>query len=163
MKEIGEVLNKIVFNKWFQLLLRLVIGITFIAASLDKIAHPKYFADVIYSYKLLPLSLVNLVSAIMPMLELVAGITIILGLWTRESSLVLTGLTFIFIVAISINLIRGLEISCGCFEVISDSMIGIDLLVRDILLFIAGVLIIIKTEPKIALDQLIRKFGNKQI
>jgi len=162
MNRIIEFLKKIVFNRWFQVLLRLVLGITFIVASLDKLANPGVFAEVIYSYKLLPLSLVNLAAAVMPMVELIAGITLIIGLWTRESAFALTGLTLVFIIAISINLIRGLEISCGCFEVISDSTIGMDLLIRDILLFIAGVLIIIETEPKIALDRLISKVKKRK-
>ncbi len=157
MKKIAQLLDKIIFFPLTQVIFRLILGATFIIASIDKLIHPKFFAEVIYSYQLLPIWLVNFTASIMPMLELVIGITLILGLFTRESSFILSGLCLVFIVAISINLIRGLEISCGCFEVISDSTIGIDLLVRDVLLMLAGILIIIVREPKWGIDQLIRK------
>jgi uncharacterized membrane protein YphA (DoxX/SURF4 family) len=145
-------IKKIVFSGYFQLLLRIVLGVTFITASLDKIAHPRLFAEVIFNYQILPLSLVNLASAVMPLLELIAGITIIIGFWTRSSSFILSGLTLIFIAAISFNMLRGLEVNCGCFDVISGSKIGVELLVRDILLFIAGILIILEKKPKFSLD-----------
>jgi uncharacterized membrane protein YphA (DoxX/SURF4 family) len=149
--------KKIMFSGIFQLILRLFLGITFISASLDKIAHPRLFAEVIYNYQILPSSLVNLAAAVMPLLELIAGITLIAGFWTRASSFILSGLTLIFIVAISFNLIRGLEVNCGCFDVISGSKIGIDLLIRDILLLLAGILIMLEASPRLGLDWIFRR------
>jgi uncharacterized membrane protein YphA (DoxX/SURF4 family) len=149
--------KKIMFSGIFQLILRLFLGITFISASLDKIAHPRLFAEVIYNYQILPSSLVNLAAAVMPLLELIAGITLIAGFWTRASSFILSGLTLIFIAAISFNLIRGLEVNCGCFDVISGSKIGIDLLIRDILLLLAGILIMLEASPRLGLDWIFRR------
>jgi uncharacterized membrane protein YphA (DoxX/SURF4 family) len=151
------IIKKIAFSGIFQLLLRILLGGMFITASLDKIAHPRLFAEVIFNYQILPLSLVNLASAVMPLLELIAGVTIIIGFWTRSSSFILSGLTLIFIGAISFNMIRGLEVNCGCFDVISGSKIGVELLVRDILLFIAGILIILEKKPKFGLDWVLNK------
>lgn len=151
----NSIFKKIIFNGFFQLLLRIILGATFITASLDKIAHPRLFAEVIYNYQILPLSLVNLAASVMPLLEFIAGITVIIGFWTRSSSFILNGLLAIFIIAISFNMIRGLEVSCGCFDVISGSKIGADLLIRDILLFICGTLIILEKKPKLALDKIL--------
>jgi uncharacterized membrane protein YphA (DoxX/SURF4 family) len=150
-------LEKIAHNAIFQLALRIILGGTFVAASLDKITHPRLFAEVIYNYQILPLSLINLAAAVMPLLELIAGITIIIGLWTRSSSFILSGLTLIFIAAISFNMIRGLEVNCGCFDVISGSKIGADLLIRDILLLFAGILIILEKKPRFGLDQILNR------
>jgi len=150
-------IKKIAFSGIFQLLLRIFLGGTFIAASLDKITHPRLFAEVIFNYQILPFPLVNLAAAVMPLLELIAGITIIIGFWTRSSSFILSGLTLIFIAAISFNMIRGLEVNCGCFDVISGSKIGAELLIRDILLLIAGILIILEKKPKLGLDRLLNK------
>lgn len=149
--------KKVLFSPVFQLMLRLILGITFISASIDKLLHPRLFAEVIYNYQILPVFLVNLAAAVMPILEFAAGITLIIGFWTRSSSFILSGLTLIFIAAISFNMIRGLEVSCGCFDVISGSKIGADLLIRDILLLIAGVLIIADRRPKIGIDQLLNR------
>ena len=157
MKKLIEKLKPVILNNWVQLAFRLILGSTFIVASLDKIIHPKLFAEAIYSYQLLPVFLVNLAAAVMAMLELIIGITLIIGFLTRSSSFILSGLLLVFIIAISINLIRGLEISCGCFEVISDTKIGVDLLIRDILLLFVGIFIILKEKPGLAIDSLFAK------
>lgn len=156
MARISEFMKIILHNFIFQLTLRLFLGGSFIVASIPKLIHPTLFAEAIYSYQLLPMELVNLMAAVLAMLELIIGITLIIGIWTRESSLIISGLTVVFIVAISINMIRGLEISCGCFDVISDAKIGIDLLIRDFIYLAAGILIITVREPRFGFDQLFR-------
>jgi hypothetical protein len=53
----------------------------------------------------------------MPWLELLTGIALILGIWTRTSAAAIGAMLCVFIVAISINLARGNAIDCGCFDV----------------------------------------------
>ena len=61
------------------LALRLVLGGIFIYASLDKIVHPRAFAEIIYNYQILPGSLINLSAVILPWLELFLGLLLISG------------------------------------------------------------------------------------
>jgi uncharacterized membrane protein YphA (DoxX/SURF4 family) len=120
------------------LVARLVLGFVFIYASIDKIAHPDLFAEAVYNYQLLPDAAVNLVAIWLPWLELLSGSLLVLGLWTRGSILVLSGLMLVFLGSLTINLARGLDIHCGCFVSQSADPITIVTVMRDaVFLFLA--------------------------
>lgn len=99
-----------------QLLSRLVLGGLFIYASLDKIAHPEDFAKIISNYQLLPQFLINIFAVVLPWVEMISGLLLIFGRFTRSAAIVLSGLLLVFMVAIGISTIRGLDVSCGCFS-----------------------------------------------
>jgi len=130
---------KILFHSnWIELFIRWLIGITFIYASYHKIVEPAHFAKIIYGYYLFPEFIINLTAIILPYLELLSGIALILGIYPRSALLILESLLFAFIVALSINLIRGHNFDCGCFSFgepgYGYSVLG--LLVRDVIYFI---------------------------
>jgi hypothetical protein len=54
---------------------------------------------------------------VMPWLELLTGLALILGIWTRTSAALIGAMLVVFIAAISLNLARGNAIDCGCFDV----------------------------------------------
>ena len=92
-----------------------LVGLMFIMASLHKIAVPAQFAAIVDNYHLLPPLMINFTAVTLPWVELVCGALLVLGVARDGSALVLAGLTLLFIVAISFNMIRGLEFDCGCF------------------------------------------------
>ena len=53
----------------------------------------------------------------MAWLELLAGLALILGIWTRTAAALIGALLLVFVAAISLNLARGNAIDCGCFDV----------------------------------------------
>ncbi len=57
---------KFLENKYLQILLRLILGVIFIYASLGKLFRPEDFAKAILRYEFLPLYFVNIVAIIMP-------------------------------------------------------------------------------------------------
>ena len=127
-------------NSWLGLIFRVVLGGIFIYASLDKILHPDQFARIIFNYHLVPSNLINAVAVILPWVEFGAGVLLIAGIWPRASGTVLTGLVVIFIVALSINWFRGVNLDCGCFTVSADAKSAIgDLILRDIVLLLVGI------------------------
>lgn len=127
-------------NSWLGLFFRLVLGGIFIYASIDKILHPDQFARIIFNYHLVPSNLINLSAVILPWVEFGAGVLLIAGIWPRASGTVLTGLVVVFIVALSINWFRGVNLECGCFTVSSDAKSAIgELILRDVLLALAGI------------------------
>ncbi len=129
--------NKILHNDYLSLLVRLVVGIMFIYASYDKILDPAQFARVIYNFHILPGELVNLSAIIMPWVEFVCGVTLIFGIYKKGSVLILNTLLVIFMVAIIVNIIRGVDLECGCFTVSSKAKSNAySLLFRDIGYFI---------------------------
>ena len=113
------------------LVARFVLGCVFIYASLDKIRHPELFAEAVYNYQLSPEVAVNLVALWLPWVELLSGGLLVLGVWVRGSSLILSGLMVVFLASLGINLARGLDIHCGCFTTQGSDPLTIFTLLRD--------------------------------
>ena len=98
-------------------LFRIKLGVVFIAAALPKIIDPLGFANSIANYHLLPQETINALAICLPWIELVVGAALILGLSLRANLLSVAAMLAVFIVAISLAMSRGLDISCGCFSV----------------------------------------------
>ncbi len=112
----NRLLNKILYNPHFELTVRWLIGMIFVYASFHKIDDPSGFAKIIYGYGLFPKISVNLIAIIVPFIELTAGIALIAGIYPKSAALIINALVVSFIIAISVNLIRGHEFDCGCFS-----------------------------------------------
>ncbi|MCL4809152.1 MAG: DoxX family membrane protein [Thermoanaerobaculia bacterium] len=110
---VGEALT----HPWLTVRTQIALGVFFIVAALPKIADPPSFAHMIYNYRLVPGPLVNLVALALPWAELLMGMALICGIWRRTAALLVGVLLLVFIVAISVNLLRGNAIDCGCFDV----------------------------------------------
>lgn len=119
------------------LLCRLAVGGTFVYASLDKMGDPAGFAQAIYHYRMVPLPLLHPFALLLPMVELVLGTGLVLGVGRRGAALLAAVLSVVFLVAISTALVRGLDISCGCFHTDGGHAVGLSLLIRDVLLLLA--------------------------
>ena len=104
-------------HPWLTVRVQIALGAIFVAAALPKIADPPSFAHMIYNYRSLPAPLVNITALTMPWLEILAGLALILGVWTRPARTIIAGMLLIFIVAIAFNLMRDNAIDCGCFDV----------------------------------------------
>ncbi len=123
-------------------ILRLLLGITFVYASLDKIAHPDQFAKIVYNYKILPGFLINVFAVTLPWVELFGGLFLILGIFTEGASLLISFLLVIFVIAISVNVFKGVDLNCGCFSTDpAGKKEGISLLFRDFLYLFMGLLV----------------------
>ena len=106
-------------------------------ASMDKLANMSDFAKIIQNYKLLPIELVNLLAIFLPWLEFIVGFCLVLGKFEKASLLLYSLMLIIFIIALSLALIRGLDISCGCFSVepSSTSTVWVRIIEDIIMLF----------------------------
>lgn len=134
---------KLLSNKYFLIVLRLIVGGVFIWASVDKLMNQEEFSRAIYNYKFLPESLINIFAIMLPYLELFCGILLIFGIFKGGSSLIITLMLLMFIIALSQAYLRGLDISCGCFSLETVSQKS-DISLRifeDILLIIASIII----------------------
>ena len=101
--------------RWFGLAARLVVGGVWIAAGLLKIGDPTENVRAVRAYDLLPEWLVGLIGHGLPVLEIVVGLALVLGLVTRWAALVSAFMLAAFIIGISSAWARGLSIECGCF------------------------------------------------
>jgi len=104
-------------SPWLTVRVQIALGIFFVVAALPKLVDPPSFAHMIYNYRLVPGAFVNVFALVMPWFELLAGLALILGIWTRTSAALVGALLLVFIAAISLNLARGNAIDCGCFDV----------------------------------------------
>jgi len=140
------------------LLFRLIVGITFVYASLDKIAHPDEFARIVYNYKILPGFLINIFAITLPWIELSCGLFLILGLFIEASSLLIFFLLIIFTIALSVNFLRGIDIVCGCFTTDPNAKKeGAELLIRDIILLLMSLQILLYNRNFLSLQKLFQK------
>ncbi|MCU0660847.1 MAG: DoxX family membrane protein [Myxococcota bacterium] len=137
---------------------RLLLAGTFAWACVHKIAEPFDFALQVATYQILPLSLINLMAIVLPWLEAVLAVLLVLGLWTRASSLVTAGLNLMFIVAIGMALHAKLHLQCGCFasEGAGEEM-DASLIVRDVGLLLVCVFLLFAKPDRWTLDRFLGK------
>ncbi|MCK5837507.1 MAG: DoxX family membrane protein, partial [Desulfobacula sp.] len=69
----------------FVFIIKLVLGMTFIYASYHKIENPAGFAGILYGYGVFPGASINLIAMTLPFIELVAGFSLIMGLYPRSA------------------------------------------------------------------------------
>ena len=107
-------------------LARLAVAALFLGACLAKIRDPEGFALAVSRYRILPGEFINLIAIILPWIELVSGLAILVGpaRIRAAGALLITGMLTIFTVAISLNLLRGIEASCGCFSTRADAAVS---------------------------------------
>jgi uncharacterized membrane protein YphA (DoxX/SURF4 family) len=137
-------------NSWVELAARWILGLTFIYASYHKILAPSDFAKIVYGYNLFPDAFVNLIAIIVPFLELVAGLSLIFGFYPRAAALIVNGLLIIFVVILSINLIRGHEFDCGCFSLQNSaySASSESMIIRDFIYLVLGLQVFLYHRPR---------------
>jgi putative oxidoreductase len=94
---------------------RLALGGLFVYAAFTKLPDMSTFAQEMANYRLLPASAIPVLGSWTVGLELVAGTALILGIAARGAALVVSGLLVLFMSALSQALLRGIDLSCGCF------------------------------------------------
>jgi len=110
----------------FLWLARIAVAGLFLGACITKIRHPDLFALAVNRYRILPGEWVNLVALVLPWIECTAGLSLLIApaRWRAAGALLITGMLSVFTVAISLNLLRGIEASCGCFSTRADAAVS---------------------------------------
>jgi uncharacterized membrane protein YphA (DoxX/SURF4 family) len=127
----------------FRSLPRIIIGIVFIVASLDKIVDPLAFAEIIKNYQILPEMMIGPVAFFLPWLEFACGAMLVCGVFVDTAAAILVVMLLVFIAALSANLYRGIDVACGCFSTDASKASSMQMtIVRDVgLLVIAGLIL----------------------
>jgi len=102
-------------HPWLTVRAQLVLGAVFVAAALPKVADPPGFAKAIWAYQLFPAFTVHPAALVLPWLELLCGLCLCLGLWTRAAASWCLALLLVFTAALALNLARHHPVACGCF------------------------------------------------
>ena len=118
------------------LILRAILGIMFIYASIDKITDPLTFSNAIDNYHITPIAINNLAALLIPFIELAVGICLIFGIFIDGAIFIVIILLIWFIFIISQALFRGIDLHCGCFDLsdkaINDGNIKLEMIKRII-------------------------------
>jgi uncharacterized membrane protein YphA (DoxX/SURF4 family) len=155
-------IKKILSNKWLLYVLKICLGFVFVVASIGKIIDPQQFARDVYSYVLLPNAVVPLFASVIPWIEFFAGLLLILDVYPKSNSLIICGLLVAFIFAIVIDVYRGIEISCGCFDFLfPEETIGITTIIRDVILLIMGLIVLVFDHNDAKIYGMIKKCKTK--
>jgi len=120
---------------------RIILGIIFIVASVDKIIDPVAFAGIIENYQILPKIMIGPVAFFLPWLEFTCGAMLVCNVLTETATTILTAMLLVFIAALSANLYRGIDVACGCFS--TDAVESSDMvktIIRDVVLLLAAFL-----------------------
>ena len=127
-----------------------------IAAGALKVGHPVTSKMAVQAYQIFPYELAGWIGLALPFAEIVLGTLLVLGLFTRVSAALATGLMILFVLGIASAWARGLNIDCGCFG--GGGQIGAGQtaypqeIARDLALVACGALLIRHPRTALALD-----------
>lgn len=130
--------NEGVFNTslsiWLIRFLRIILGALFLWTGISKMPQIEDFARTIDTFNLLPQILILPAAIIIPWVEFLTGLSLLLGFKTRLSACVCSGLLCLFVIALGINILRGMDnMACGCFGVGTSDTLS-TALIRNIVL-----------------------------
>ncbi|MCK5879814.1 MAG: DoxX family membrane protein [Holophagae bacterium] len=119
----------------------------FLYAAVPKLLDWPGFSEAVARYHMLPDVLTPALSLLLASLELVLGFLLLTGICVRLSAWLTIGLNIMFIIAMGQAMIRGIDISCGCFAT-SKEPLGFAVIVRDLgFIAMAGLVLWRKNEP----------------
>lgn len=99
------------------LLARLFLGGVLLYAGAVKVGRPLTSQRAVQAYELpfLSMDVAGWIGLALPFLEIVLGLLLVLGLFTRPVAAMATVLMVVFVAGIAQAWARGLTIDCGCF------------------------------------------------
>lgn len=142
---------------WLGLVARVVTGGVWIVAGALKFPDPAASVRAVRAYDLLPESIVPSVGHLLPVVEVVIGACLVVGLLTRPVAVVSALLFVAFIVGIASAWARGLSIDCGCFggggfdPDATEKYPGE--IMRDVGLVVLSLWLVVRPSSRFALDQ----------
>ncbi len=102
----------------------LVVGIGFLASSVPHLTNPYHFLASVYSYELVGPGMGKVVAMVLPHVQLVTAVCLIGNIFVRRALATSCGMLAVFVGAQLSSVVRGQEITCGCFGPNYSSRIG---------------------------------------
>ncbi|MBY0449255.1 MAG: DoxX family membrane protein [Cyanobacteria bacterium] len=147
---------------WLTLGLRGVMVYYFLMPGVEKLQHAKDFASTVQAYHMLPPNIASIYAGCLPWLEILIGLYLLVGLFTRITAAACGGLLLSFIIALSVVLIRGDAIECGCYvggsapEPVTWWLVG-----RDVFLFAGCAYLFFFPQSKLSVDHWLNQEETK--
>jgi len=142
---------------------RVIVGLIFLLAAIDKIQAPGAFADSVRAFHILPSNLVLPFAFLVPWLELLVAVYLLAGFMSRLAAAGSILLLLSFIIALTDSLLTGnINHACGCFGAAAGNPIVNFLesgdrvtlwdVIRDSLLLLLSVLILLRGAGRPSID-----------
>jgi uncharacterized membrane protein YphA (DoxX/SURF4 family) len=143
--------------RWLGAMFRIALGALFVFSGSLKILTPiEEFQALIREYHLMPELLMPVFSIALPILEVVIGACLILGLFERWSAFLISGMVVMFLVAITQALARGFPLAnCGCFGNFHFGDTPAEVLLRDWGLLLVALLLAAHPPKRLSLDSIL--------
>ena len=148
------------WQRWVGLMARLILGVTLIVAGLLKVTAVDSSIAAVRTYRIVSWDFAKVVGTAMPVVEIIVGLAILVGLLTRWSALLGALAMVAFIAGIASVWARGISLDCGCFgggglrpdpwPTVGHGYIKD--IVRDTGLFLCGLWLVINPRTALSLD-----------
>lgn len=141
---------------WVRTVVRVGLGVVWIIAGAVKVTDPAQSVVAVRAYQLLPEGFSYLVGWTLPYLEILLGLVLISGLFTRWAALLSGLLQLAFVIGLLQAWARGLSIDCGCFsaggQVAPGATSYLPDLIRDIVFLAAAGWLVTQPFSRLSLD-----------
>ena len=131
-------MRAILMSVWLYRLIRWAVGLIFLYSGLTKLLDPESFEVIIGAYGLVPECLITYVALLLSIMEITAGLGLLLDV--RGSLSVVTFLIVLFMMILGYGIHMGLHIDCGCFgpdDPKAQAFHGLHIaLCRDVVIFL---------------------------
>jgi uncharacterized membrane protein YphA (DoxX/SURF4 family) len=151
---------KLLSDRRLVALLRVGLGVLFLAAAVPKLADPTGFAKAVGNYHLLPVAAERALALALPAIELIVGLALIAGVADAGASLLAFAMLLVFTLAIGAALARGLDISCGCFDTEGGSKVGLGKIAENLAFLLASWWVLIRDRSAFSLSGWLRRSGD---
>ncbi len=137
-------------------IVRVLLGALLLAAGALKVGHAPELAASIAGFRLLPPAVTGLLALALPYIELLLGLYLIAGLFTRVVAAIAAAQFLVYSGAIASAVIRHIAANCGCFgpndvTVADWPHAGVDLVLAG-----AGVFVALGAPGALAFDRRLR-------
>jgi len=120
----ARTLNRLAASQRALDLIRGGLALLLLWAAVSKLGNPTDFLGSLYAYELpLPRDFTKVVAVVLPWVELLCGLLLLGRVWAESALWLLGGLLIVFLTATGQAWGRGLQISCGCFDL---ALFGVD-------------------------------------
>jgi len=134
-------------NRLVVLSFRLVLSLFFLVSAYGKLVDiERYSVDAVYNFGILPMVLARPFGLAMPFIELLCGIGMLFGVFTRLSALGIGLMSLSFFIAKAIVLSQGRTIDCGCFGAVIDTLASVTIFLDLPMMFFAAIVLWAPTE-----------------
>lgn len=134
------------WRNWVSLAFRLYLGGMLVVAGLIKLTNLGLFALNISAYRLVPFSVSKPLAYAIAPTEVIVGVLLILGCFTRVAAVIGALLMAAFTFGISWVWAHGYSIDCGCFGSggATDHPHYLPEIIRDVIAFLGGLWLLVR-------------------